>query len=78
VVVSIVVSLGETPETWWRAKGVIGRTVLEEASQIAATEEAREAIYLGQIHQHLELPSLPDPVRVAFLDGRRGGRTSRR
>ena len=60
---TILVCLGSTPQTWWQAKNVIGKHVLDRAASIAEDESARDAINLGTILQLLAIHETASPLR---------------
>src|SRR3954452_10496160 len=60
---TVLVCLGSTPDTWWQAKNVIGRAVLEKAEQLAISEAAREAIVTGSAMDSLDLDNIAPPVK---------------
>jgi hypothetical protein len=66
--VTILVCLGESPDTWWQAQNVIAGELLDAALYIAPTEEARNAISLGKAYNCLNLLALSSPLREQVWD----------
>lgn len=60
---TILVCLGPTPDTWWQAKNWIGRQVLDRAEQLALDEDAKAAIFMGNVVQTLTLYEMDSPLR---------------
>ena len=60
---TILVCLGSTPDTWWQAKNLIGRAVLEKAEQFATNEAARQAIVVGSAVHSLDLDNIAQPLK---------------
>jgi hypothetical protein len=60
---TILVCLGETPDTWWQAKNSIGDRVLSRAEALAADDDVRKVVFEGKIVQTLTLYDLEPGLR---------------
>lgn len=60
---SIIVCLGETPDTYWQASNDMADLVLDRAQELATDEEAREAIAIGQAVHTLFLYEMASPLK---------------
>jgi hypothetical protein len=75
--VTILVCLGQTPDTWRQATNVIGHTVLSCAEARAADDDVRTVVFDGKIFHDLDLYDLEPRFAAACLATGRGGRQDR-
>ena len=60
---TFIISLGESPDTWWQASNVIGWTVTERAEKLAEDEEVRHILLQGFHMKLLALDTLDPAIR---------------
>lgn len=65
---TILVCLGETPDTWWQAKNSTGGPLLDRAAELSADEETRDAILVGRYAHALILNEMVAPLKERVWD----------